>query len=167
MIPVTTITKNASQDNLTEQDHRDIFEELRQQHSLRDFVALAKSTITIAQWSRYERGEWTLTRAAKNDLRRAVGVDVLPPTIAESVADVDGDAEVIEIGDGDTVRRVLKLRTSLPLSISANGVVAARLSRCTGRTRPVRRRLRRDMSERQAAVWDALTDEQRNERLGL
>lgn len=168
MIPVTLITKNASQDTLTAQDYREIFEELRQHHSLRAFVELAKSSISIAWWSRYERGEAPITRPACSDLRRAVGLPALFPTILESVADVDPDAEVIEIGESsEPVKRLLKLRTTQSLFISANGVVSARTVACTGRTKAIRKRLRREMTEKQAKVWDGLTEAQRNERLGL
>lgn len=165
MIPVTTVTRDASRDNLNEQDYRDIFVELREQHSLRDFVELAQSSITIAQWSRYERGEWALTRQARRDLRRAVGLAVLPLTVAEAVADVDEDAEVIEIGEGSRAKRVITLRTSLPLYISVNGAVSAREVACTGRTRG--HRTRREMSVEQARRWDKLSVEERNEMLGL
>lgn len=165
-IPVTTITVNASRDNLTEDVYRDIYTELREKYSLRDFVALAESTVSIAQWSRYEKGQWTLTRQARQDLRRAVGLPLLPLTILESVQDVDPDAEVYAIGDKPK-NRVFLASKGDNLSISVNGVVSARLSPCTSRTRPIRKRLRRDMSEQQAKVWDGLTEAQRNERLGL
>lgn len=168
MIPVHTLTINASQDDLTEDVYRDIFTELREKYSLRDFVELAESTVSIAQWGRYGNDKWELTRQAKNDLRRAVmPKNLLPLTIAEAMEDVDPDAEVIEIGDGDTVKRVLKLRTGVPLSISANGVVSARAVACTGRTQAIRKRLRREMTAGQAAVWDKLTTEEKDRVLGL
>src|SRR3990167_8538710 len=105
MIPIRTITINASRDDLTEQDYRDIFEEFREKYSLRAFVELAKSGYSIAYWSKYERGEFELTRQAKNEMRRAVGLPALPLTVAESVADVDAGAGVIEIGAGPKNRR--------------------------------------------------------------
>ncbi len=163
---VRTITVNASLDDLTDTDYRDIYTELREKYSLRDFVALAESTVSIAQWSRYEKGQWMLTRQARQDLRRAVGLDALPLTILESVQDVDQDAEVWAIGDKPK-NRVFLASKGDSLSISANGVVSARLVPCTGCTRAIRKRLRREMTAGQAAAWDKLTTEEKDRVLGL
>lgn len=163
---VRTITVNASQDDLTEQDYREIFEELREKYSLRVLEELLASTYTYGTWDRYAKGKWVLTRQAKSELRRAIGLDALPLTILESVADVDADAEVIEIGDKPK-NRVFLTSKSDNMIISANGVVTARLLPCTGCTRARSHRTRREMTAGQAAVWDKLTTEERDQLLGV
>jgi hypothetical protein len=78
---------SAAADDLTPTDYRQIYDELRQQRSLRQFVQLLASTYSIAWWSKYERDELRLTRAARNELRRAVNLPDLPPTVPELLAD--------------------------------------------------------------------------------
>lgn len=166
MIPVTVVTANAAQDSLSEQDYRDIFDELIQHHSLRSFQGAIGSIYTHATWGKYKNGDWQLTRIARNELRRAVGQSALPLTVEEAVADVDEDAEVWAIGC-EPKNRVFLASKGQSLVIYANGTVSARPASVTEVTRARRKRTRREMTERQASQWDSMTNEQRDEALGL
>ena len=165
-IPVTVVTQNASQDDLTDTDYREMYQELREQHSLRDFVALVTSARSIAFWSKYERGECALARQDKNELRRAVGWPALMPTVLDALADVDEDAEVLAIGDKPK-NRVFLASKGDTLTIYANGTVSARKTAVTGVTLKARRRVRRDMTTEQAKRWDSMATDERNAALGL
>ena len=80
--PVTLVTHTArAADNLTDAEYRDIYDELRQQHSLRQFVQITHTAYSIAWWSKYEHDSIALTRQARNELRAAVGLQPLPLTV--------------------------------------------------------------------------------------
>lgn len=60
--PVTLVTRAArAADELSDADYRDIYDELRQQHSLRQFVEIIHTQYSIAWWSKYERNDAALT----------------------------------------------------------------------------------------------------------
>ena len=164
-IPVTLVTQNANQDDLSETDYREMYQELRDNYSLRDFVALAKSAKSIAYWSKYERGESGIGRAERNELRRAVGLPGLVPTVADAMADVDEDAEVLAIGDKPK-NRVFLATKGESLTIYANGSVTASLDRVTSVTRK-RKRYRPDMTQAQYARWRAMSKDERDRVLGI
>lgn len=97
---VTTVTTRAhSADQLTDADYRDIYDELRSKCGLRQFAEQLGSRYSIATWSKYERGELTLPRPAKQELRAAVGLAPLPPTVEEAAARIDPDATVWQVGE--------------------------------------------------------------------
>lgn len=121
-VNVTLVTANATADELSEQDYRDIFAELRGNHTLRQFVTLSGTGYSIAWWSQFEAGIKSLTYRARCDLRRAVGLPTLPVPISDAVAEgVDDDAAVYRVGDDDKARRVLLLATPDPITVSWNG----------------------------------------------
>lgn len=134
---VTVVTANAGQDGLTDADYREIYDEVRgfdaatgkYAVSLDEFVALVGSAYSKAAWSKYHRGELGLNRVMRSELRRAVGLPVLPLTVGEAVAGVDEDATVVRVGDAaggaDLVRRVVLLAGSEPVTVSWNGTVSA------------------------------------------
>lgn len=124
-IPVETVTRDAGADDLTDQDYRDIYDELRGQHSLRAFVEIVASRYSFAWWSKYERGDVELTRDARTELRRAVGLPLLPPTIAQATTDVDPNAVVYRVGH-ERLTRVVLVGHPRPLTIHLNGTLAAR-----------------------------------------
>lgn len=95
---VTEVTRNAGVD-LADQDYMDIYEELRRQRTLRQFVEMLDSRYSIGWWSKYERGDVQLTRAARNELRLAVGLGALPRLVEEVVSDVDPNAVVYRVGE--------------------------------------------------------------------
>lgn len=80
-IPVTTVTRNADVDDLTDADYRDIYDEVRQLDSdtgnyaisLDKFVALAQSIYSKALWSKYHNGMVELNRTMRSELRSAWG----------------------------------------------------------------------------------------------
>jgi hypothetical protein len=51
--------------------------------SLDAFVTAVRSTFSKAQWSKYHNGQAPLNRTMRNELRTAVGLPLLPPTLAE------------------------------------------------------------------------------------
>lgn len=133
-IPVTLVTANATQDDeprnrgYTDEAamYREIYAELRQNLSLDKFVDMLGSQYSKAYWSKYERGVTEVTRQAKNELRRAVGMPELVPTVTEAMADVGADAEVWRIGDNETVHRVVKIATYEKVTLELNGIVEVR-----------------------------------------
>ena len=121
-IPITEVTRSAAIDSLTDDDYRDIYDELRLQHSLRQFVEITSTQYSIAWWSKFERHDADLTRPAKNDLRRAVGLPALPPTVQEATAGVDPNAVVYQVGE-DRPNRVILIGHHHPLRMTLNGIL--------------------------------------------
>ena len=130
-IPVTLVTRDASLDDLSAQDYRDIYDELRGRDSvtgayaisLDKFVTLVTSTYSKAQWSKYHNGEATLTRTMRNELRAAVGLAPLPPTVAEATAAASPDAAVWQVGSGPA-EHVIMVTTANPITLHVNGAVS-------------------------------------------
>ncbi len=129
--PVTLVTKDATLDDLSASDYRDIYEELRERDpqtgayavSLDKFVTLVTSQYSKAQWSKYHNGETQLTRTMRNELRRIVGLPLLPPTVADAVTAVTSpDAAVWRIG-AMPAEHVIMVTTSEPLTLHVNGSV--------------------------------------------
>lgn len=160
---VTLVTKDATLDDLSVGDYRDIWEEARrldlppkERISFDKVIALCGSTLSKAQWAKYENGDITLTRQMRNDLRRLVGRSELPPTVAEATAQASPDAAVWSVGDGvpDTVIMV----SGDPVTLHVNGSVqvAAQNRHVTKVTRPPRRFVRPVVSECQNARFMAL-----------
>jgi hypothetical protein len=101
MTPVTLVTKDATLDNLSTNDYRDIFTELRQNLSLDKLIGVMGSSYSKATWSKYERNELELNRTMRSELRRAVNLPALPETVTEAVNNrTSPDAEVWAVGDG-------------------------------------------------------------------
>ena len=99
--PVTLVTKDATLDNLSVNDYRDIFTELRQNLSLDKLIGVMGSSYSKATWSKYERGELELNRTMRSELRKAVNLPALPETVADAVSHrTSPDAEVWTVGDG-------------------------------------------------------------------
>lgn len=126
---VTQVTANAeSADELSEADYRDIFREIREKMSLREFVEVIESQYSIAWWGKYEHEKVTLTRTGKGELRRAVKLAKLPLTVTEVTAAVDPDARVWQVGDGQPDRVVLvgrELHEPVLLRLNGNLQVVA------------------------------------------
>lgn len=109
-------------DDLADSDYRDIYDEIRTGHTLRQFITLAGSSLSPTWWSQYEAGNKALTWRARNDLRRAVGLPVLPMPARDLLAEtVHPDAEVARVGDDPQARRVLLLATDAAVTVSWNG----------------------------------------------
>ncbi len=132
MITVTTITANAGQDVLSEQDYLDIYQEINPKHpdtdkprmSLDKFVAFIGSRFTKATWNNWLNDKQASNRTMRNELRLAVNMPALPLSIEEALSDISQDAEIVEIGNGET-RRVIKLKTLENIVVYVNGTITA------------------------------------------
>lgn len=172
MIPVTIVTKDASQDNLTTEDYRDIYRELRQHDeqtgryaiSLDKFVEMITSQFSKALWNQYERGEKELNRGQRNELRQAVGLNLLPLTIHDAVIpNTIPDAEVIFVGTNRQAYRVVLLGTDEPIILRVNGSVNVHSDEATSVVTPVTRATR----NRKRVVRPLASHEQNERRTGL
>lgn len=106
MVAVTRVTGQAvSSEELSEQDYMDIFREIRERCSLREFSRYIGSTVSFAWWGMYERGQRALTQERRNELRRAVGLPLLPPAVDQVLAAVDPDAVIWGLGGGGAAAR--------------------------------------------------------------
>ena len=129
--PVTLITRDATLDDLSAADYKDVYDELRGRDpvtgayavSLDKFVTMVTSAYSKAQWSKYHNGETTLTRTMRNELRAAVGLPALPPTVAEATAAASPDAAVWQVGDGPA-EHVIMVTAVEPLTLRVNGAVS-------------------------------------------
>lgn len=154
--PVTVVTRNAHTDDLTDDDYRDIYAELREQYTLRQFALMSTTVYSIAWWSKYEHGEVELTRTARNELRRAVGLAELPVTVAEAVGLADPDATVYRVGT-ERPDVVILAAHQAPIVMHLNGslTVAADVPPNSHVTE-VTRRTRRKTVSILPAIWDVL-----------
>ncbi len=104
---VSLVTKDATLDDLSMGDYRDIFDELRpidpktgNRLSLDKFIASIKSQWSKALWGRYDNGEPVLNRSMRSELRVGVGLPPLPLTIEQATAQASPDASVWKVGEG-------------------------------------------------------------------
>lgn len=133
-VTAVTLTERADVDGLSDQDYWEVYHfELRgwdegaQKYrvSLDAFVDLVHSTYSKALWSKYHNGAAPLNRTMRNELRRAVGMEPLPPTVAEAVAMADANARVVRVGTA-MPDQVLLIGDPGPLTITVNGEVTAK-----------------------------------------
>ena len=124
-IPVTLVTKDATHDDLTDAAYSEIFAELRQAHSLAQLCQLLRSQFSRALWNKYERGEAPLSRQMRSELRVAVGLPPLPPTLEEVAATVNPDALVVKVGE-EAPHSVVLVGTSKTALICVNGTIWAK-----------------------------------------
>lgn len=131
-IAVTVVTRDADLDALHPDDYREIYDEIRGYRveedkysvSLDAFVDLVHSQFSKAAWSKYHRGELELNRTMRNELRRAVGMPDLAPSVAEVTAEVDPNALVVRVGEG-TIDRLVMVAGHEPMTVAVNGSVRA------------------------------------------
>lgn len=129
---VTVITRDGALDALHPDDYREIYDEIRQYDaatnrygvSLDKFVALVESSYSKTAWWKWHQGELELTRTMRNELRRGVGMPAMNLTIAEAVAGVDENAEVVQVG-GETPNRVVLVGTHEAITLHLNGTIEA------------------------------------------
>lgn len=142
MNAVTLVTRDATLDDLSAQDYRDIYDELRQDKSLGAVVEMLQSEFSRAMWHQYEKGERSLNRTMRNELRRAMGRPLLPPTVAEATAQASPDAAVWSVGEG--VPEHVIMVSNAPVTLHVNGSVSTVLqtSNVTGVTRHLQPRKR-------------------------
>ena len=136
-VTVVTVTKNASVDEYTEDDYRDMYAELRDNHSLAEFIALVGSQYSKGLWSKWENGTGKLNRQMRSELRRGVSLPELPPTVADAVSVAGEDAEVVQVGDGTPDRIIMASSKSEPMTIHLNGGVTATVAQAIAPERHV------------------------------
>lgn len=119
----TLLTKDATLDDLSASDYRDIFNELREKMSLDKLIALLHSQYSKAQWSKFEHSpDMVLTRIMRNELRSGVGLAPLPLTIEQATAQASPDAAVWRVGEG-TPEHVIMVGSE-PVTLHINSGVS-------------------------------------------
>jgi len=120
---ITLLTRNAAADNLTDQDYREIYDELRSRCPLRQFAETIHSGVSFAWWSKYERSEPRLNHDRRNELRAAVGLPTLPPEVSAALASVSPNAAVWRYGHGtaDQVLLVAEASHDQPVTVRLSG----------------------------------------------
>lgn len=163
---VRLITHDATLDDLSAQDYRDIYAELRRldmepkdRISFDRFIALIGSAYSKAQWAKYDSGETSLNRTMRSELRVATGLPPLPPTVAEAAAQASPDAAVWSVGDG--VPEHVIMVSDTPVTLYVNGTVQT-VSSKSHVTKVTRARRTRKPSVR---VWIPETQNERFLRL--
>ena len=150
-LPVTVVTHNATHDDKTDSDYAEIFAELREQHSLAQLCTMLQSQFSRALWNKYERGELPLSRTMRNELRAAVGLALLPPTLEEVAGTLNPDALVVRVGNAAPHTAIL-VGTSKSALICVNGAISAQYTTkppdasVTKVTRSLRRRYHRPVA---------------------
>lgn len=134
-VTVTLVTRDATLDDLSVADYRDIYDELRQDKSLGAVVALLQSEYSRAMWHQYEHGERALNRTMRNELRAAMNRTLLPPTVAEATAQASPDAAVWTVGDGVPEHVIMVSATPVTLHVNGSVSTVAQTSNVTGVTR--------------------------------
>lgn len=148
-------------DDLTEAQYREIYDELRQRMTLRQFATAINSAVSFAWWSQYEHGSVSLAPARRAELRAAVDLPALPePAAAVIGSRVIPDAIVYQVGAAPADRVVLVGHdTPDELSLRFNGTLHAdcapaeisHVTEVTRQTRPATRgtvHLERDLWQR-------------------
>ena len=155
-----TIAAELAED-LTEDQYREIYEELRQKCSLRMFAESIGSEVSHAWWGRYENRLVPLHHERRNELRRAVGLPELPYTVAQSLANVSPNAAVWALGE-QPAERVVMVGADQPqtLTMRLNGVLtviedAPQEGRVMGLTRPTKRRAHKTVNL-STETWERL-----------
>lgn len=134
---VTLVTRDATLDDLSVADYREIFDELKQGHSYGQLVTLIGSAYSRALWQQYDAGERQLSRGMRNELRKAIGKPELPPTVAEATAAASPDAAVWQVGEG--VPEHVIMVAEMPVTLHVNGAVT-KTGQVTGVTSPATKR---------------------------
>lgn len=174
MTSINLVTRDATLDNLSTQDYRDIYDELREKDernnsyavSLDKFVTLVSSAYSKAQWSKYHNGETVLTRTMRNELRRCVGLKVLPPTVAEATASASPDAAVWQVGEGPA-EHVIMVTTQEPITLHVNGAVSVASSAAQMAQDDAVTAVTRTVAQRRQYTRPTATDEQDARRIAL
>ena len=120
---VTMVTRDATLDDLSLTDYRDMVQELRGSLSLEKLIAELGSQYSKPLWAKVEKGETAPNRNQRNELRRYYKMPPLPPTVAEATATASPDAAVWQVGDGPA-DHVIMVTTHEPITLHVNGAVS-------------------------------------------
>ena len=143
---VTLVTRDATLDDLSRDDYRDMVVELRGSMSIDKMIAALESVWSKPLWAKVEHGEAAANRSQRNELRayftkmRFRNLPPLPPTVAEATAQASPDAAVWQVGEG-TAETVILVTTATPMTLCVNGAVTvasndAAMPRNTGDNAP-------------------------------
>lgn len=162
---VTMVTRDATLDNLSDKDYREIYVELcrlsedgkrtKESLSFDKFIALVKSEFSKPLWAKYEGGGVRLNRKQRNELRRAMGLPLLPPTVADATAQASPDAAVWTVGDGVPEHVIMVSETPVTLYVNGSVSTVAQNRDVTVVTRPLRR------SAPVKRMWVSIAQQQR------
>lgn len=164
--PVTLVTRDATLDNLSVGDYLEMCEELRpidpktgNRLSIDKFIARIGSQWSKPLWHQVIGGEKLPNRSQRNELRAAMGLPLLPPTVADATAQASPDAAVWMVGDG--VPEHVIMVGSEPVTLHVNSGVSvvapqAHVTRVTGRQIQRKRYTRPCVSEAQNRRFLAL-----------
>ncbi len=126
---VTMLTKDATLDDLSTGDYLDMCDELRpvdpktgNKLSIDKFIARIGSQWSKPLWHQVIGGEKNLNRSQRNELRAAMGLPLLPPTVAECAAQASPDASVWRVGE-DVPQHVIMVG-SAPVVLHVNSGVS-------------------------------------------
>ena len=162
--PVTLVTRDASLDEFSVGDYRDMVIELRQRHSLSQLDDLTGNVCSRALWAKVEHGEAPANRAQRNALRKIFKRDPLPATVADTVAhNVIDDAAVWRVGEG-VADTLIMVANDEPVTLHVNGAVTV-VQECP--VTPVKTR-RAGLSRRKRIIRPCATETQdlRREAVG-
>ena len=120
---VTLVTHDATLDDLSLEDYRDMVQELRSTLSLQQMIDTLESQYSRPLWARVEKGEAAPNRNQRNELRRYWKRPLLPPTVAEATAAASPDAAVWQVGEG-TPETIVMLPHGDPITLHVNGSVS-------------------------------------------
>jgi hypothetical protein len=120
--PVTLVTRDATLDDLSLSDYRDMVVEMRGTLSIDKMITALGSVWSKPLWAKVEKGESAPNRSQRNELRRYFGMPPLPPTVAEATGTASPDAAVWQVGDG-TAEHVILVTTAQPMTLHVNGAV--------------------------------------------
>lgn len=171
MIEQVTINASQAVDDYSPEDYWNIYCELRNYDPQTRTYGLTATQLIDRLQSKFDRAVWSnyqysyeksmsdpnvrvrLTRAMKSELRAAIKVAPLVPTVQEAVSAADPDSEVLKIGSG-IPQYVLMVGECPPLMIRVyNGDIRARpLEPHSGATQGRRRLVRPVASKEQEAA---------------
>lgn len=137
MTTVTRITQDATLDDLTLTDYRDMVQDLRTTLSLEKLIIVLSSQYSKPLWAKVEKGEVAPNRNQRNELRRYYGMPSLPQTVADAVGEnTSPDAAVWKVGEG-IASSVIMVTTPEPLTLHVNGAVSVASEPATMPTLPL------------------------------
>lgn len=121
---VTLVTKDATLDDLSLSDYRDMVTELRGSLSLEKLIAELGSQYSKPLWAKVEKGEIPPNRNQRNELRSYYKMPLLPQTVADAVGEnTSPDAGVWKVGDG-IASTVIMVTSTEPMMLHVNGAVS-------------------------------------------
>jgi hypothetical protein len=120
--PVTLVTQDATLDEFSVSDYRDMVIELLGTYSLRQLDDMTGNICSPALWAKVQHGKAVPNRKQRNALRKLYNRAPLPPTVADAVSVASPDAAVWAVGDG-VPEHVIMVAGVEPVTLHVNGAV--------------------------------------------